>query len=394
MQISGLVSVAVSRDLPRGYDEDKPLYISLEPTVEFSPENNILVFILDRLDVEYTIEALEVYPQLYDYLDGFTHYENNTAEYLDTFPSTTSMLTQHYYRDGLTFSEYWDEAWAQYGMIDTLRDNGFKVNLYADMISTYGNLENIKDRIDNIIEADGLKVNKRGFLSTTVRLSLGRLSPYLLKNIWIAIVNPAFSNELYAINADPCVIQPLVVSPQSDFQFFGYLANNEFSADSDKAVFSFVHLVGTHVDDYLPAALYSLEGLNLYFKKMKEIGIYDNSTIILMGDHGARWDAPVTTSLLIKPEGSTGRLIINSETELSHRYFGASILHAAGLEHERLGLSYFDIIDGAAPPARFFYAFNSWWDERGGAEMITLKEVYEINGDANNVENWTATIIK
>jgi len=392
MQIAGLVSTAVSTDLPKGYEEDNPVYISYESVVDFSPDNNIIVFFLDRFDVEYMREALETRPQIYDQLDGFTFYENNISCFYDTFPSMTTVLTQHLYRDGLTFTEYWDEAWAQHSYIDTLRENGFAINLYIDITSTYGNFENIREKVDNLGEAEGLIVNKKGFLGTAVRLSLGRSSPYILKNTWLSILTPAFSNEFYIIDADPHMIQPLVVSDYSDWLFYDYIRDNGFTADSEKKIFTAMHLNCAHTERYLDAVHVCMDMFDYYFSAMKELGVYDNSTIIITGDHGARWDTPVTTGILIKPAGAAGRLIIDSETEFSHSYFGASILAAANLRHDGLGLSYFDIIDGAPPPARHFYVFSNWWLERGGSEMIALDMTYEITGDANDGENWTPVL--
>jgi len=133
----------------------------------------------------------------------------------------------------------------------------------------------------------------------------------------------------------------------------------------------------------------SFEMLNLYFTMMKEAGVYDNSTIIITGDHGMRGDLPETTSLFIKPKGSTGALVTDTTTELSHAYFPASIIDAAGLSHAEFGISYFDIINGLtpAPPVRYMFVVGGWTAPM--ARILGDDGVWEIVGDANQMENWT-----
>jgi len=411
MQIVGLVSTASSTELPKGYDESVGKFISLESTLHLNDDKNIVIFIVDNLDVRIMRETLHTYPHLYEVLYGFTHFENNVAEFFDTLPSTVSMLTQYYYREGLGIREYWNEAWAQHNVIDTLRENGFTVNLLLDYLSTYSDVSNIKDRADNLTEFEALEVNYSGLLSVSMQLSLGRLSPYLMKNIFMAPLTPAFGNQLFTVPAyDPLAVMPPVISYDSDAQFLEFMMLNDFTSNSERQVLSIIHLNGAHgsgwsYDEYnIPGARQSFEVITYYIRGMQEAGVYDSSTIIILADHGqgngddfgSGIGVPVTTSLLIKPRGATGNLSIDTETELSNKYFAASILELAGLPHNELGLSYFDIIYGRylPPPYRIVYAFDSWWgawwenDEMGRA-TIPLLGIYEIRGNANDRENWT-----
>jgi hypothetical protein len=416
MQIAGLAVTALSVQLPVGIDEqDEVKYFSYESAVELSAEGNICVFLLDRLDVEIMTEALTEYPELYEMLDGFTFYSNNTAEFISTFPSVTTMLTQHYYRDGLTFSDYWKEAWAQDTAIDALRENGFTTNLYIDKLSTYGEIREIENRTDNLITSD-LGVNLRRMLNLTGRLSLGRMAPYLCKNVFLSQLDSAFGNGFFTIGANTYEIQQPGIGIISDIIFYNFVKRSEFSADSEKRVFNFIHLNCSHESsdknvtsdgysynaesdtieyggNYLDSTRACFEILNFYFGKMKELDVYDNSTIILLGDHGARYPAPwegtvATTGLLIKPRGASGALKADNETGLSNEYFGASLLEAAGIPHDALGISYFDAIGAEGLQVRRFYCYSNWWDEQDKSEKVKLDSVYEITGDANDSANW------
>ena len=412
MQIAGLVVTDVSTELPRGFDEE-PLCFSYEPILTFNPDDNILVFVLDRLDAAYMTDTLERYPELNQQLDGFTFYQDNISEFPSTFPSITNMLTQHYYRDELTFAEYWEEAWSQHNVVDALRENGFSTNMYLDSLSTFGDFNQIENRTNNL-RKDIITVNLMNTLNCIGRLSLGRLSPYFLKNYFINPLDSAFGNKFYALsNTD--YVQPTAVGNESDMKFYDYIRQNEFTADCKKRVFNFIHLNCSHADwnihvttggyhydeksgvispggTYMDSTRACFEILNTFFEKMKKIGVYDNSTIILLADHGGRVsELPPSfssASLLIKTKMSSGTLKIDTECELSNRYLGASILELAGLPYDKLGVSYFDIIDGAVPPARNYYFYRGWWDERNKSRKARLQGIYEVNGNANDPANW------
>ena len=400
MQATGLISEFSSRDLPEGYDEGIPLYMSYENVVNFSPEENIIVFILDKLDVRFMREALEMFPRLYDVLDGFTHYENNISQYLDTMPSVVSMLTEVHYEEGLTMEGYWERAWANHSYIDILRENGFVTNLYIDYLASYNNLEQIQHKTDNLGEIRNIQINSRDFFVVNMRFSLGRIVPYVLKNYFLDPIGPAFATRIFdVVVADPMSVHNLNISKVSDDMFYHYVLDNEFKRDSNKSVFMIKHLFCSHmVEQGAFDAANTMGILQVYFEKMKALGVYDISTIILIADHGASFDSrytPVTSTLMIKPKNSRGRLVIDTETELSNAYFAESILEIAGLRRDDSEVSYYDIINGEpSPPLRFLYQYSSWWTllHNSGTDSgtLTFYGMYEIQsgGDPMDITNW------
>ena len=232
-----------------------------------------------------------------------------------------------------------------------------------------------------------------------------------MKNIFLSPITPAFGNSLISYYThDPLSVHHPIVSGTTDWQFHQYIYNNNLTADSDKRFFSAMHFNGAHgrtpdgVPDLprnIPGLVASFDALCTYFEKMKEIGVYDNTTIFIVGDHGAAsasdldygsgWNTPVLSGTLIKPAGSTGRLRFDNVTEMSNRYLAASILEAAGIEYQWLSPSYFDILNGDTPPYRIVFGLEHWWPAWWDPEssgMLTYKGHYEITGDANIPENW------
>lgn len=417
MQSAGLIAAATRAQLPTGFDAEDGRYLSFEPFTHPGTEENILVFLMDRLDGDYMDETLGTYPELGQELDGFTYYKNNTPQYQVTFPSVCTMLTGHYYQDGQQFGEYWDQAWAGDTFVGKLKKAGFTTNLSLDFISTYHKNSQIENVADNLRKSEGSYASFGGTLKVTARLSLGRMMPYSLKNMFLRQLDASLGNQFYKMMLPEGQEQGNEgISPRGDLAFYQYITRHPVTPEEGTKTFHFIHLNGSHTDfdktvrsagyhlddatgtiepegNFVEATRACFKILDTYFDQMKASGVYDNTTIILVGDHGASFTPSarkyrgLTAGLLIKPKNARGALKTDSTTELSNAYFGNSLLELAGVEHE--GVSYFDIIEGktVAPPRRFCKV-GDWWAAKDTTEAVALLEVYEITGNARSWANW------
>jgi len=185
-------------------------------------------------------------------------------------------------------------------------------------------------------------------------------------------------------------------------------------------VFNFIHVNGAHVDidynvrstmgyhyveetdtlaprgNYVESTYGCFKLIDSYLDHLREIGVYDNTTIILLADHGRSWkmnldeENPAITSILfIKPKNSSGEFAVDAVSEMSNKYLAPTILEVAGLPHDSLGLSYFDIIGMEDSPVREFYTFSSWWNAYETSQTIETTGFWRICDDANDFSNWT-----
>lgn len=411
MQIVGLISTYSTVEL-KDKTIDMPKYFSYDPEFVLSEDENICVFLLDRLDGTYMQEVLQKYPELEQQLDGFTFYENNVAEYTNTFPSVPKMLTNCYYDEAedKTWEAYWERAWQEYNFMDALKENGYVVYLGLDGLTTFGSYGELEMRADNIKEAE---LSQRSLVPEKIieiswKLSLAKTSPYMLKDVFLVDIKSGFGNEFVEWALPD--MQYVAVSNATDIAFYNRMKQIGVTADNDNKVFLFQHFNcahdgGYHYDpltqnfalggNYEDAIYADFQMLDEYFSQMKELGIYDNSTIILLGDHGrppieieysetnTQLNHIVTTALLIKPKNASGPLKVDAESELSNAYFAASILDFAGIAHEEFGDSYFDIIENKSKISRNLYLYR--WRALGNVEYTGR---YVINGDANDFSNW------
>lgn len=418
MQTVGLVGSIAQFGLDK-YERLYNSYLSYEPSLSLSKENNVVVFISDRLDSFYMDEILEYYPDMYDELDGFTFYQNNISHYTNTFPSITHMLTGMPYH-GETWNNYLTQAWNERIFIDDLKENGFHINLLLDNITTYTSRACLENRCDNLsylndTEYDFNYLGENGIVPIMTRLSLGRLVPYFAKSYLINGIRSDSSAKFISYAEGIEDLMPGAVGASSDLVYYDYLKANELDSDNNNKTFSFIHLNGAHDESIEISDLYSYEYVEgtfgtlstargdfeiifEYLRQMKELGIYDNSTIIIVGDHGRPpveiesfkkdfLESPIVTSLLIKPANADGgALKLDPDTELSNDYLAASVLEYAGIDHSEYGYSYNDIIDNDLHIERDFFAMQY----RGFGISIKSEFPYKVRGNARDFENWEA----
>lgn len=416
MQVCGLCA-SIAQFGWNTYDRGDITAFAYEPSMSLSKENNIVVFLLDRTDCFYMDEVLETYPELYDELDGFTFYRNNISRYSSTFPSVSNMFTDSPY-EGESWNDYFDKAWAENIFLDDLKKNDWHINLFLDSAATIGGFTDIEDRCDNKYvcnESDyGFNyLGKDGIVQIMTKMSLARVVPYVLKENFTSIKSSFSSDFFYVSDEKAGELMLGVVSSSSALDYYKYIKENPMTNDNSKKTFTFVHLVGFHDDDVRLSELYSdnfipgesgsvsvvrgqFEILLEYFKQMKELGIYDNSTIIILGDHGRKltdidlrrkYDCmkdPVLTGLLVKPANSLGETLkVDNTSPLSNSYFAASILDYANIEYEQYGYSYRDIIENDIQIERYYQLmlYMSLGD-------TNLAQFYKVTGDAKDIDNW------
>ena len=418
MQLAGILPNLINiltNDLLTG--DPKQVYQSYEPLMQLNPENNVVVFLTDRLDGYWLDTMLERYEDLPVMLDGFTYYKNNISRYTNTFPMVPEMLSGCVYQ-GESFGNYVRKVWGENQLLPKLHENDWKVNLILDGPSTYLHLLSLQEQSDNIVgKSTGYTINylkEDGIVPVQARFAGVKVLPYLLKGLVGNDFDSDFSNNFVEWKEDesPDDAHPKSVGVDSDVKCLTYLHNHDVTADSEKKVFNYIHLSCAHEPDKQLARFYfnyqndqrsdkyatamgEMTAIWEYCKKMKEAGVYDSSTIIILGDHGRAPSldeeddkglySEILTSLLVKPAGAKrGHLIIDEETPMSNGYFAPSILEYAGIDHSELGISYNDAV--ANPPkgsrSLYFYEFMGYY------RAPRLLVEYKVYGDAREFANW------
>ena len=123
------------------------------------------------------------------------------------------------------------------------------------------------------------------------------------------------------------------------------------------------------------------------FDQLKAEGIYEDSAILILADHGSAVSdhEPVTKAttigLFYKPAGAAGTPLQYSDAPVSHKNIPATIMKAAGAEYAASGTPLDEVAEDAQIVRHFYKSVMV-------GEHESEVYVYDIIGDAKVFENW------
>lgn len=356
--VSLIISVS-GKELPRDH-----FVLSGERQLSVAPNKNIIVLVLDRYTNEEFDEGNEKHPEFLELYKDFTYYNNAECCYAYTFPSLAHMLTgidPDLNMEKLDWLQYiWHTDKANY-FYDSLHEKNYTCNLYSseEAYIVFGKLLNLNDKFDNLVEAVP-RQNDKLLIALLAKMSIYKFVPYFAKPYFEIASSYAFKDVLVYDNGNGTV------------QYFNYDLHNaldEHGVTIDSGMenaFIVMHIDGIH-NAYIDANGYYIDEennnldntkiglnkiLNQYFTYLKELGVYDNSTIILMGDHGKSYQKASDPQpiFLIKQANEHHNEMITTSAPISFDDFQATILDVAGIDYKNSDVDYgttiFDWHDG------------------------------------------------
>ena len=92
--IFGMQAVGWITAIPKYHSisaDDTLYYFSIDEQLKLSKNDNIITFVLDRMDTKYVNEIFEEHPEDKEIFSGFTYYTDNISQYPGTFPSVIGL---------------------------------------------------------------------------------------------------------------------------------------------------------------------------------------------------------------------------------------------------------------------------------------------------------------
>jgi len=394
-QMVGLLSVSEELTKVRPLGE-RSLVLTSEGMLELSSQKNIVVFLLDTLDGHLINDVRKIEPHFFDELEGFTEFDDNITRYIVTMPSVAYSFTGMKLEDDLPISDadFLNRAFDQRIFIDDLVTAGWNTKLYLSEGYDYASKVLLQGRASNLRDTSqhkGTSIQNLGSSFTLIKrltvLSMYRHAPIGLK--------PAF----WMSSAE--VSQAMINrhSFTSDYQkdFMNDLLTEGLSADIAEPVFVYLHLDGPHRPHYLDASGFSVEGntdlvvetqgcfsiIYEYIRQLKELGIYDDTCIIITGDHGNHRQS--TIALFYKPVDSSLEPLAVSTAPVDDSHLVPTLLEQAGVSSSVMaaeGFSYSQVSPENTPLRERILM------QRDPAGMMSSYTTYEIRGRAANLDNW------
>lgn len=345
---------------------------------KFSTEHNIVVLILDSFRAEAFSKVLESYPEYNEVFKDFTFFENTTGGYPTTYPSVPLILSGLYFDNSVPISEFINSVEGKTLPV-VMKQNGFEVQNFNSEF-----FESVYDNASDSMPLNTiLSLTRREYLIAAIRYA-----PLVFKR---SAIDQYYRGNDYS---------------HKNMVVFNDLTK-EIQAVKGRPVFKFAHLTGAHRpfqldadlnytnEGYYEQAAASLKVTKDLLQEMKAKGVYDNSLIFILGDHGT----PITGEnienglaymyqpfLLVKKVNQKSDSIQISSSPVSLSDIPQTIVSEQGLDVSYPGYSVFEEIPADRTRRWFYYQWkNSFWKE----DYIEPMFEFAVDGPANNNESYT-----
>lgn len=256
-----------------------------EGIFDLSDSNNVVVFILDAYDVQMLKTVVDNDPTYLEPLQDFIYFDNMESRYPMTDGSLPYLLTGADLNDPLIEED--QNKWYEHAhFLDDIKAAGYDIRI----LTSDEYVEKISDGvIDNYSGNTYCRLDSEKVLELFTRCMRYKCLPLLAKNVY----------EYEAYDTTNIILDTNVYVFGTDPEFDDEILEGGITSKTYDKAFRIYHLYGAHSPyylnenadrDYGSNALSQWKGsLKLvydYIGALKTAGIYDNTTLIIMADHG------------------------------------------------------------------------------------------------------------
>jgi len=389
---------------------------------DFSPDSNVVHIVMDgfQSDIFSQIVSSPANGDLKSELSGFTFFRKHTGVYPYTQLTIPAFLSGKLYRNEIPVKDFVSRTMQGETILNAAAESGFEVDIAAPIAlanvyskgkhsNSFGITSSAHATAEDYVEIDSAKL---------IDLAIFRVVPHFAK----ALVH---RDELWLFQGMVNGASYLNLQYFSDLAFLRRMST-EMTAERTTPVYKMFHLMLSHqptvgnehclYDRRRPAtreavtwqARCGLVHVLNVIRRMKELGIYENSLIILMGDHGA-WvpveqltqassgsagvepEVGATTIamaipvLAVKPPGA-GSTFTESDAQTSMIDLPATIADILGLEQRYGGVPAYSASESLSRE-RHHFVYGYGINPKAEGYLFPMQE-YLINGDPFDAQAW------
>lgn len=363
---------------------------------EVSSGKNVIVFVIDRFDISFYEDILDQNPEFFDKFEDFQIYTDNLSTYSRTYPGITSMLTGIDFTGDLNAEQYFRHAYSDSSFLKDLKKNNYRIKIYTQSYyafrspSALAGIAYNMERTDKVAEVN----NKAGLASSMLLLSAYRYLPVVAKGL-VNVSSGTFSGYLSYEDTYP------IFDSDDNVAVYQGLKENGLSLDDSENSFIFIHVIGCHdpykmnekgeYEEGVSSTRTAMGCMNMvydYVCELKRLGVYDDSMIVVTGDHPrARDDAAYPsqariTSLLVKNPGKTECTPFSeNETPVSQDMLIPSIIKEMNIKTENsYGMSYSEAENSTGYIRRHIFELYT----KDGTILVE----YNVEGSGKDFSKW------
>lgn len=392
---------------------------------QYSSTENIVHIIADGFQADILNEILtnaESAENTSDALSGFTVFPKQLGAFPYTHMSVPAILSSNVYHNHMPIPDFMTASLGDASIISLAKENGYEV----DMALPRGALMDIYNKalpdhvypVDNRGQLDHENLVEKD-AALLFDLSLFRSVPHFFKKL-------VYNDQKWMVQS---MLPNLNSKALQNFWHMDFLNESvaQMTANRDTPVYKLFHLMLSHNpmvtradcrsagellltnrENVVSQARCGLQVIITFLDAMKQSGIYDSSTIIIMGDHGA-WIQPTGAKAVRNEVDGTLEMINPSITALSTPFFAVkrpgdvgqvtfsdapsaitdtakTIASIKNFDNAFNGSSVFDLPSGHRDRRFMYYRYrrSEWTDD-----YLAPIEEFRISGDAIDSGSWT-----
>jgi len=288
MLLMFMVTTASVLFMTEGYKQKMKACSTTNDLYVYSEDKNYIIFILDTVDAENLSQLMEENPEYKNIFKDFTYYENMMGAYSCTEVALPHILSGQWFENEKSILDYSVESYNESPLLNALEADGYKLGMYVfdmpyedEKVYRFSNIVNKKNEISSYLDFTRLELKLIGI----------RYAPFQFKE------KSLFNTNRFALLWRLSDDYPYVYLTDNKV-FYDRMQETEITTVDEKC-FKMIHIDGGHVpfqydenmniiengtyQDNLKATLTITK---TYLEKLKASGVYDNSVIVIMADHG------------------------------------------------------------------------------------------------------------
>ncbi len=374
--------------------------------LEFSPEKNIIHIILDEFQTDIMVEILDEDAPWEKAFRGFHFFENTASVYPTTIMAVPSMLSGRVYRNEMDKELFLDEVFEKNEFLQSLEDHNYRRDFHTVYVYCGKNrLLNCSPHFSGAVGTLKYELIDIALFKSVPDL----IKPYIYNDErWL--MRSHFSEDKY------------LKTPGGIAYLLWRKYISEINNESEQPTYKFFHSGITHspmvldedckIHDARPATLEDFKQQGIcalrqvvgFLQRLKELGVYENSFIIISSDHGSSYVAEgfgekfkgrginvqhyarSRALLMIKPTGSKEGFV-RTRRPASLLDIPNTILENNNIGSIDGGVNVFTLSEDAERKRQYIY--YDWAHEYWGKPTLPPLKIYEIDGPIDDPDSWS-----
>lgn len=290
-----------------------------------SEDKNFFIFLVDAVDSKEFASVVKESDKYGNTFNDFTYYPDTVSGYTFTRDSIPFILSGKWNKNEKEFDEYYNDAFAESKLFKALQKEDYNINFYEP--ETLFDRKNAK-KFENIV-ADADYIDKVSYFKQLTKYIMFKYLPYPLKQY----------SKIEYVDFQLCKKN----DSEENYEYYDWLndaeheilKNQELNKEKQK-YFKFIHVEGGHVPfdydeelnkipesegNYKMKLGATLKLINEFITSLKQNGVYDNSVIVVMADHGYWAETGRQNPILYVKGINEKHEMITSEKPISYEDF-------------------------------------------------------------------------